>query len=67
MKLNEMKHLAELSKLEFSDAELMNLSKDFESLIELADIAKNANIKGERFFTSIDMDDLRDDVAKKSI
>lgn len=67
MELNEMKHLAELSKLEFTDAELGELSKDFESLVELADIVKNSQVKGQRKFLSVDMCELREDVAKPSM
>lgn len=66
MELKELKHLAELSKLEFSDDEFIALSKDFESLINLADIVRNSTIKGEQNFLSVDMKDLREDVAKKS-
>lgn len=61
MDINEIKHLAELSKLEFTDEELQEFAKDFESLVELADMVKNATIEGGRFINAIDMDDLRED------
>ena len=66
MELKDLRHLAELSKLEFTDDELMGLSKDFESLIELADQVKNSDVKGVRFVQSMDMADLRNDEPKQS-
>ena len=61
MELKQLEHLAELSKLEFSDSELKEFSKEFESLIELANKVKNSKISGERKLNIIDMQQLRDD------
>lgn len=66
MEIDEIKHLAELSKLEFTDDELQEFAKDFESLVELADVVKNATIDGSTYVNSIDMDDLRKDEHKAS-
>lgn len=61
MELKQLEHLAELSKLEFSDSELKEFSKEFESLIELANKVKNSKTSGERKLNIIDMQQLRDD------
>ena len=66
MELKEIKHLAELSKLEFTDEELQSFSIEFEKLVELADIIKNANVTGERKLNIIDMNELREDKPKES-
>ena len=66
MDIKDIEHLAELSKLEFSESELENFSKDFDSLVSLADVIKNADISGERKLETIDFSSLREDKAKKS-
>ena len=66
MELKEIKHLAELSKLGFSDEELQSFGAEFEKLIELADTIKNADINGERKLNIIDMNELREDKPKES-
>ncbi len=66
MDIKEIKHLAELSKLEFSDDELIEFSKDFEKLIRLADTIKNANVEGNRKLNIMELADLRDDTPKES-
>ena len=66
MELKEIKHLAELSKLEFTEEELKSFNAEFEKLIELADTIKNANVKGERKLNIIHMNDLREDNPKES-
>ena len=66
MDIKDLKKLAELSKLEYSDEELMGLSESFESMKSLIDIVKNANIDGERKLDTIDMADLREDVVQDS-
>lgn len=66
MEIKEIEHLAELSKLEFTDYELQEFAKDFESLVELADAVKNSTIKGNRDLNIIDMADLREDEPKPS-
>ena len=66
MELKEIKHLAELSKLEFTDEELQSFSREFEKLIELADTIKNADVNGERKLNIIDMNELREDNPKES-
>lgn len=66
MDIKQIEHLAELSKLEFSEEELKNFADDFKSLIELADIVKNTDIDGEINYRTVDMNELREDVVKES-
>ncbi len=66
MDIKEIKHLAELSKLEFSDEELVQFSSDFESLVELVDKVKNSSITGTKSLCAINMQELREDRALPS-
>ena len=66
MDIKEIEHLAELSKLEFNEQELKDFSQDFESLVKLADIVKNATIQGDTYVKAIDMNELREDEPKDS-
>jgi len=66
MDIKEIEHLAELSKLKFTQEELVDFSKDFESLVELADVVKNSTIVGNSHINTINMKDLRDDTAHVS-
>ena len=61
MEIKEIEHLAELSKLKFTSEELEAFAKDIESLVELADVVKNADIEGVRQINIVDMDLLRED------
>lgn len=67
MDLKEIQHLAELSKLEFSNEELESFALDFASLVNLADNIKNADIKSKRVLNALDLKDLREDEVKKSL
>lgn len=67
MDIEEIKHLAELSKLEFDDQELVNFYDEFCSLIELADTVKNADIHGQSYIEGVKMANLREDEAKESM
>ena len=66
MDKKELEHLAELSKLEFSDEELEAFSKEFESVIEFANIVKNSDIDGVSVLNVKKMQDLRDDEVEES-
>ena len=61
MEIKEIEHLAELSKLEFTEQEIIEFAKDFESIVNLANQIKNADISGERAVTTMPMADLRED------
>ena len=67
MDIEEIKHLEELSKLEFSDEELASFYDEFCSLIELANTVKDADISGSSYVESVDMSQLREDKAKESM
>ena len=66
MEIKEIEHLAELSKLKFTAQELEAFAKDFESLVELADVVKDADIEGVRQINIVDMDLLREDIPQPS-
>ena len=61
MEIKEIEHLAELSKLEFTEQEIVDFAKDFESIVKLANKIKDADISGERAITTMPMADLRED------
>ena len=67
MDLKEIKHLAELTKVEFSQEELQAFSKEFEQLVDFADIVKNSSESGQIKYAQIDMNDLRQDKPKESM
>ena len=66
MELKEIKHLAELSKLEFADEELQSFVGEFEKQIELVDTIKNTEVKGNMKLNILKMEELREDKVKNS-
>ena len=66
MDIKDVEHLAELSKLKFSDSELKDFLDSFDSIVELADTIKNADVSGEKQIRIIDMEDLREDKVEPS-
>ena len=66
MELKEIKHLAELSKLEFADEELQLFVGEFEKQIELVDTIKNTEVKGNMKLNILKMEELREDKVKNS-
>ena len=66
MDIKDIEHLAELSKLKFTDEELKDFLKDFESIVALADTIKNTDIDGEIKIETIDYNELREDVSQDS-
>lgn len=66
MDIKDIKHLAELSKLEYTDEELAEFIPEFESAVELANIIKNADISGDIKYNVMDFSELREDEAKES-
>ena len=66
--IEEIKHLEELSKLEFTDEERIAFQKEFESIVEFASQIQNAKIEGGvSFIKSIKMEDLREDEVGESL
>ena len=66
MDIKDVEHLAELSKLKFSESELKDFLESFDSIVELADTIKNADVSGEKQIQIVDMDDLREDKVEPS-
>lgn len=65
---NLTKHLAELSKLEFSDSELERVTSEMSEIIELMDRVKDID-PSEKVYTlsGVDFDSLRPDCAAPSL
>ncbi len=63
----EFKHLAELSKLEFSDEERDKFIKDFNSVLDFASQINSAKVENKSFIKSIPLKDLREDVAQSGL
>ncbi len=66
MELSELRKLAQLSNLYYTDEELKGLTDTFESMKQLIDLLKNSDVSGSRVIDTIDMNDLREDVPNKS-
>ncbi len=69
MKLDksELIHLANLSKLHFTDSELEKLSKDFESIIEFANEINAYSGDCEIISNFKTVEDLREDVVENDL
>ena len=66
MNIKDIEHLAELSKLEYTDEEMAEFLPEFESLVKLADVIKDADISGSINYNVMDFSELREDEAKES-
>lgn len=66
MEIKDIEHLAELSKLKFTEEELKDFSKEFESIVALADVIKNKDIDGDINVNAIDFNNLREDEPQVS-
>ena len=66
MEIKDIEHLAELSKLEYTEQEMTEFLPQFESLVKLADTIKNADISGDTRYNIMDFNDLREDEARES-
>ena len=66
--IEEIKHLEELSKLEFTEEERVAFQKDFDSIVEFASQINNAKTDGGvSFIKSVKMENLRNDEAKNGL
>ena len=66
--IEEIKHLEDLSKLEFTEEERVEFQKSFESIVEFASQISNAKTEGNKsFIKSIKMADLREDEVGQSL
>lgn len=68
MKKDEIKHIAEISKLHFSDEELDGILQDFSDTMDLIDTIKEAKIHcAPTFHTNKLPNRLRDDEIRPSL
>jgi aspartyl-tRNA(Asn)/glutamyl-tRNA(Gln) amidotransferase subunit C len=66
--IEEIKHLEDLSKLEFTDEERVEFQKSFDSIVEFASQIQGANVEDNvSFIKTIKMEDLREDEIGKSL
>ena len=61
-------HLAELSKIEFTDAELEKITKEMDEIIALMDTVSDFEITENLAVNpTVNMDEIRQDIPKKSM
>ena len=66
--VEEIKHLEELSKLEFTDEERISFQKEFDSIVDFASQIQNAKVEGGvSFIKSIKLANLREDEVGTSL
>ena len=66
--IEEIKHLEELSKLQFSEEEREKFQKEFDAIIDFASQISNADVdSGKSFIKTIKMQDLSEDEIKPSL
>jgi len=61
MEIKEIEKLAELSQLKFTKEEMIQFSKDFENMIELANVTKYSDINEKIKISTMKLEDLRED------
>ena len=67
MTKEEIEHLAELSKLEFSEQELVKFEKEFDSILKFVSQVKQANIEDEIIIPKVTLSELRADEVRPSL
>ena len=67
MEIKQIENLAELSKLNFTQEELEEISKDLDSLVEMVNVVKETDVDGSYNINTIDMQDLREDEVVESV
>lgn len=67
MEIKQIENLAELSKLNFTQDELEEISKDLDSLVEMVNVVKETDVDGSYNINTIDMQDLREDEVVESV
>ena len=66
--IEEIKHLEDLSKLQFTEEEREKFQQEFDSIVGFASQIQNANTEGQAsFIKSIKMEDLREDVSRDGL
>lgn len=61
--LKEIKHLENLSKLEFTEAERENFLAEFDGIVAFASQINTAKVENKSFIKAVDMKNLREDKA----
>lgn len=67
MKKDEILHLANLSKLSFSDSEIESFNKDFDNILNFVSDIEKSNINSSHQPTIVEIDDLREDEIVDSL
>lgn len=65
--IKDIKHLANLSSLSFSDDELEKFVEEFKDILDFVNQINDAKIDEEINYEIKDFDDLREDVAVKGL
>ena len=66
--IEDIKHLADLSALNFSDEELANFLPEFNNILEMINQIESFEVDGEYVFDNIvDITELREDEVKPSM
>lgn len=63
----EIKHLANLSALEFNDEEIDNFQKEFNQILDFVNKINNAKVDGDIEYNVHDFSELREDKVKPSL
>ena len=66
LEIEDIKHLADLSALEFSEERLKSFKDEFNSILKFVDQISNAKVDGEIEYSPIDVEQLREDTAIQS-
>ncbi len=61
--INEIKHLANLSALEFSEEELNKFQEEFNAILTFVDQIEQADVNGELEYETKEICELRDDIV----
>lgn len=67
IQIDEIKHLEELSNLQLTEEERETFAKEFESMVAFASQISQENVNNQGFIQTMDMSQLREDVAKTSL
>ncbi|MGN1227253.1 MAG: Asp-tRNA(Asn)/Glu-tRNA(Gln) amidotransferase subunit GatC [Christensenellales bacterium] len=66
LEIEDIKHLANLSALEFDEDRLEKFKDEFNSILGFVDQISNAEVDGEIEYSPIDVEQLRDDEVRES-
>lgn len=66
LEIEDIKHLASLSALEFEDDKLEKFKDEFNSILKFVEQINNADVDGEIEYSPVDVEELREDTARPS-